>query len=163
MLMDASKVSFHTPATKPLSKRWLEKGLVPSRHIKSTPPRTKQIVLVFFDSHHTNYLPREPIMNANYIVDALNRFLKTFKQRRPAMVAKELCFHWDNVFVHTAAVTNNWMMTRQLQVLQHWPHSPDLAPPNFILFPRTKRELTGLTVPDHEKPGSQCRLSKVHN
>jgi hypothetical protein len=50
MMMDASKVSFHTPATKPLSKRWLEKDLVPSRHIKSTPPRTKQIVLVFFDS-----------------------------------------------------------------------------------------------------------------
>jgi hypothetical protein len=50
MMMDEMKVSFHTPATKPLSKQWLEKGLAPSRHIKSTPPRTKQIVLVFIDS-----------------------------------------------------------------------------------------------------------------
>jgi hypothetical protein len=48
-------------------------------------------------------------MNANYIVDTLNRFLKTFKQKRPAMAAEELCFHWDNVLVHTPNVTNNYV------------------------------------------------------
>jgi hypothetical protein len=35
-------------------------------------------------------------VNANYIVDVLGKFLKVFKQKRPAIVAGMWRFHWNN-------------------------------------------------------------------
>jgi hypothetical protein len=31
-------------------------------------------------------------------------------------------------------------------MLQHMPYSPDLAPTDFFLFPKVKKELVGLTL-----------------
>jgi hypothetical protein len=33
---------------------------------------------------------------ANYIIEALDKFLKIFKQKRPEMAARDWWFHWDN-------------------------------------------------------------------
>jgi predicted acetyltransferase len=38
------------------------------------------------------------------------------------------------------------MAARQFMVIEHHPYSPDLAPANFFLFPKVKRELVGLTL-----------------
>ncbi len=40
----------------------------------------------------------------------------------------------------------NWTMARQFQVLQHLPYPPDLAPADFFLLSRVKRELAGFTL-----------------
>jgi histone-lysine N-methyltransferase SETMAR len=37
-------------------------------------------------------------------------------------------------------------MARQIQVIQHLPFSPNLAPTDFFLFLKVKRELAGLTL-----------------
>jgi hypothetical protein len=57
------------------------------------------------------------MLNASYIVDAVGKFLKVFKQKRPAMVAGDWWFHWDNVPVHTAAVVTDCMAAWQIQVI----------------------------------------------
>jgi hypothetical protein len=58
----------------------------------------KQMVLAFFDSKgliYTNYAPRGTTVNAKYIVDALCKFLKVLKQKRPEMTARNWWFHFD--------------------------------------------------------------------
>jgi hypothetical protein len=72
-------------------------------------------------------------VNAKYIVDALGKFLKVFKQKRPEMAAGDWWFHWDNV---------PWWPGS----FEHLPYSPDLAPADFFLFPKVKKELAGLTL-----------------
>jgi hypothetical protein len=50
--------------------------------------RTKPMILAFFGSKgliYTNYVPRGTTMNANCIMEALGKFLKIFKQKRPEM------------------------------------------------------------------------------
>jgi hypothetical protein len=91
-------------------------------------------------------MPRRTTVNANYIVEALGKFLKVFKQKRPEMVAGDWWFQWDNTPVHTAAMVKDWMAARQFKVIKHLPYSPDLAPAKFFLFPKVKRELAGLTL-----------------
>jgi hypothetical protein len=88
--MDESTVSFHTPQTKQQSKQWLvksEPGLIKAKvHVS----RSKQMVLAFFDWKgliYTNYVPRGTTVNANYIMEALGKFLKVFRQKRPEMAA----------------------------------------------------------------------------
>ncbi len=124
--MDKSAVSFHTFQTKQQSKQWLEKGTPRPIKVKVHVYRIKQMVLAIFDSKgliYTSYVPSSNMVNANYIVDALGKFLKIFKQKRLDMAARD------------------W----QFQVIKHPPYSPDLAPADF-LFPKVKRKLAGLTL-----------------
>jgi histone-lysine N-methyltransferase SETMAR len=147
--MDESAVSFHTPQTKQQSKQWLVKGAPGPIKAKVQASRSKQMVLAFFDSKgliYTNYVPKGSTVTASYIVEALGKFLKVFKQKRPEMAAGDWWFHWDNAPVHTAAIVKDWMAARQFKVIEHPPYSPDLAPADFFLFPKVKRELAGLTL-----------------
>ncbi len=38
------------------------------------------------------------------------------------------------------------MAARDIKLIEHLPYSPDLAPANFFMFPKVKRELAGLTL-----------------
>ncbi len=62
------------------------------------------------------------------------------------MAAGEWFLHWDNTPVHTAATVTDWLATRHVKMIEHPPYSPDLAPANFFLFPKVKKELEGLML-----------------
>ena len=144
--MDENMVSFHTPETKRMSKQWIKKGqpgLVKARVHAS---RTKQMVLAFFDADgliYTRMVQKGKSVNAAFIVDTLATFLKNLKQKRPQLVEQGWMFHWDNAPVHTAAVVQKWLSEHKIQMLEHPPYSPDLAPADYFLFPRVKELLAG--------------------
>jgi len=141
-------VSFHNSETKQQSKPWLEKGLTGPVKAKLHLTRTKQMVIAFFSNKsllYTSLMPRETMVNTNYIMEALCRFMKISKQKRVITAAGERFFHWDNAPVHTAAVVTDWMAVRHTQALKHGDFLLDLTPTNFFLFPRVKMELPGLT------------------
>jgi hypothetical protein len=82
------------------------------------------MVLAFFDSKgliYRNYVPRGTTVNSKYIVEALGKFLKVFKQKRPEKAAGDWWFHWDNAPVHTTAMVTDWMAARQFKVIEHPP------------------------------------------
>ena len=144
--MDKTLVSYHTPLTKKQSKQWILKGQPGPIKAKVQASRTKQMVLAFFDSKgliYSNIVPRGVTVNAAYIVKALASFMKNLKQKRPYMAAGDWWFHWENPPVHTAASVKNWLAARGVQMLEHPPYSPDLAPADFFLFPKLKKELAG--------------------
>ena len=85
-------MSFHTPTTKKQSKEWTPKGQAGPIKAKVHASRTSQMVLVFFDNKgptYTNYVPRGTTVNAIYILGALGRFQKVFKQTRPETASGE--------------------------------------------------------------------------
>lgn len=51
--------------------------------------------------------------------------------------------HHDNATSHTAFIVTNFLARSNTPVVPHPPYSPDLAPCDFFLFPRLKRELKG--------------------
>jgi hypothetical protein len=75
------------------------------------------MVLVFFVAKgimYTNYGPRGTTVNVNYIVEALGKFKKIFRKKRPIIAEGQWFFHWDNAPVHTAAVVHRigWPLDR---------------------------------------------------
>jgi hypothetical protein len=74
--MDESAVSMHTPEMKLQSRQWLKKGAPGPIKAKVVASRTKQMV-------YTNHVPRGATVNADYIIGALNKFLKALRQKRP--------------------------------------------------------------------------------
>jgi hypothetical protein len=132
--MDESAVSFHTPESKMQSKQWTKKGQSGPIKAKVHATRSKQMVLAFLDNEgliYTNYVPKGQTANANYIVEALSKFLATFKKKRPNMAAREWFFHWDNAPVHTAAVVKDWMVVRDFRLIDHSAYSRDLVLADF--------------------------------
>jgi hypothetical protein len=86
------------------------------------------------------------MMNARYIMEALGKFMKIFRKKRPVMAARDWMFHWDNAPVHNSATMSDWIATRQIKLIEHSPYLQDLAPAVFLLFPIVKRKLASLTV-----------------
>jgi hypothetical protein len=82
--MKESAVSFLTPETKQQSKQWTNKGQPGLIKAEIHANRNKQLILAFFDNEglmYMIYVPRGKTVNANYIVEALSRFLVFFKRK----------------------------------------------------------------------------------
>ena len=73
-------------------------------------------------------------------------FLKVFQagcKRRPRTGVYGLLLHHDNASAHTAAVTLDFLVANDVQLVTHPPSSPDLAPCDWFWFPFVKRQLKG--------------------
>jgi [histone H3]-lysine36 N-dimethyltransferase SETMAR len=147
--MDESAVSLHTPESKNQSKQWLKKGTPGPVKARVHAPRSEQMVLVFFDDKgmvYTNYVPRGDTVNADYVIKVLRAFLKILKEKRPELRAGEWYFHWDNAPSHSAKAVKDFLAQKYIQMIDHPPYSPDLAPADFFLFPKIKNELAGISI-----------------
>ena len=49
--------------------------------------------------------------------------------------------HHDNAVPHTSKVVTEYLKKENDSILPHPPYGPDLAPSDFFLFPRIKKEL----------------------
>ncbi len=148
-IVTMDKTMDHTPETKKQSKQWIPRGQPGPLKARVHASRTKQMVVAFFDSRgmiYTHIIPRGASINSTYTIKVLGTFLEHFKKKRPAMAAQQWWFHWDNMPFHTAASVKEWMAAKGIQVLEHPPYSPDLAPADFYLFRRVKEALAGTTL-----------------
>jgi len=65
------------------------------------------------------------------------------KEKRCGKVTVWVLFLHDNAPAHRALATQNKLAYMGFQYLDHPSHSPDLAPSNYHLFPRMKKQLKG--------------------
>ena len=82
--------SFHTPGTKKKSKQLMQKGQPGPIKAQVQASGTKYMVFGFFNNKgvlYTNFLLRDTIVNAIYILGSLTMFLKHFKKIRPESFA----------------------------------------------------------------------------
>ncbi len=60
----------------------------------------------------------------------------------------QLYLHQDNAPAHNALMTQARLMETGIDLLPHPAYSPDMAPSDYFLFPRLKRELRGRCFPN---------------
>jgi len=63
------------------------------------------------------------------------------KEKRRGKFTKGVLFLDDNVPAHRALATQTKLAYLGFQCLDHSPYSPDLAPPDYNLFPGLKKQL----------------------
>jgi transposase len=51
--------------------------------------------------------------------------------------------HHDNAPAHASLLVRSYLAKHQTSVVPHPPYSPDLAPADFLLFPKLKTTLKG--------------------
>ncbi len=85
-------------------------------------------------------------VNADYIVEALSRWLASVKKKRPMMAVRDWSFLWNSAKVHTAAVVTEWMVVKALRVTEHRPLVAGPSSGRLFLFPTVKKQLSGMTL-----------------
>ena len=99
--MDELAVSYHTPEMKQLPKTGEKKALAGPIKAKVHVTLTKERVLTFFCNKgliYIKFMPRGAMVSANYILEALGKFVKTFSQKRPIKAAGECFFLLEQFF-----------------------------------------------------------------
>ena len=67
------------------------------------------------------------------------------------LAKKKVLFHQDNARVHTCVVAMTKIHELRFELLPHPPHSPDLAPCDYFMFPNLKKWLGGKRFSSNEE------------
>ncbi len=105
------------------------------------------MLIAFFDSKgliHHEYVLFGQTVNAIFYLSVLKRLVACIRRMRPEYCEPGCwCPLHDNAKPHTAHIIQQYFTKNQITVLNHPPCWPDLAPPDFFLFPKVKLELKG--------------------
>ena len=93
---------------------------------------------------HYEFVPTGQPVNQVYYLEVLERLREKVRQKRPEFCASNSwILHHDNAPAHKALFVREFLATKQITVLEHPAHSPDLVPNDFFLFPKIKEILKG--------------------
>jgi len=113
------------------------------------------MLICFFDAKgivHSEFVPTGRTVNQVFYLGVLKRLRNSVRRKRPEMwQSGDWFFHHDNAPAHTAISVTAFMARNGMAVLPHPPYSPDMAPSDFFLFPRMKRNLKGKRFADVEE------------
>ena len=113
----------------------------PAPKILSAKIRRKVLASIFWDQDGillTDYLPKGQTINAEYYLSLLVQLEDIFKEKRLRNFAKRVLFMHDNAPAHRALATQKKLAYLGFQCLDHPTYPPDLAPPDYHLFPGLK-------------------------
>ena len=88
-----------------------------------------------------DYLPKDRTINAEYYSSLLVKLKDILKEKRRGKITNSVLFLHDNAPAHKAHATQKKMAYLGFQCLHHPPHSLDLAPSDYHLFPGLKKRL----------------------
>ena len=99
-------------------------------------------MIPFFDSTgmiYMHWVPTGQTVNKEYCVEVLREFRKNFRRKRRALFkSTQRHFHQDNAPVHNSILVTDYLTKMGIKTVPQPPYSPDLAPCDFLLFPKLR-------------------------
>lgn len=135
----------YDPATKRQSAEWHTRNSPRPKKARMTKSKVKSMLICFFDSQgviHREFVPHGQTVNAVFYLQVLERLRKRIVRVRP-VIANSWRLHHDNAPSHTAFRVVAYLAQHNIATVPQPPYSPDIAPPDFFLFPRLKTTLKG--------------------
>ena len=124
--------------------QWTKREEPTPKKAKTVRSAGKDMATVFWDSAGiilVDYLEDRKTINGEYYCGILDRFDAAINEKRPGMKKKMVLFHHDNEPVHTCIRVMAKLHDLRHELIGHPPYSPDLAPCDFLLFPKLKDHL----------------------
>ena len=86
---------------------------------------------------HYEFVPTGQTANQVYYLEVVKRLREKVRRKRLELFASDSwILHHDNATAHTALSVREFLATKQITMLEHPAYSPDLAPDDFLLFPK---------------------------
>lgn len=142
----------YDPETKQQSSQWKAANSPRPKKARQVKSAVKTMLICFFDVRgivHSEYVPEHQTVNQVFYLSVLRRLRESVRLKRPDLWRSgDWFFHHDNAPAHTAISVREFLAKNRMTPLPHPPYSPDLAPCDFFLFSRMKRELKGKRFAD---------------
>ncbi|UYV74475.1 CPD [Cordylochernes scorpioides] len=126
------------------SSQWLEPGEPRFKKARMIKSKLKCLLFTFFDVKglvHYEFVPEGQTINQHYYPDVSRRLREAVRQKRPEKWhQKKWILHHDNARPHTAVIVQHYLAKHGIALLPQPPYSPELAPNDFFLYPKIKRE-----------------------
>ena len=151
--VDETWVRHYDPLTRRESKQWKKKAERTPLKQKIGPTSGKLMCTVFFDAEgivFTDFLPKGKTINSAQYISSLKRMMRAISKKRPEKRGHAFALHQDNARPHVSHQTTDFLGQQDIQIIEHPPYSPDLAPADFFLFPRMKKIMRGTIYSDDE-------------
>ncbi len=146
--MDESWIYVYDPAMKVQNKEWLRKDEPRPQVPRRTLATGKIMIVSFYDSKgmvYYEYVQRPQTVNQQVFRAIFRRFDAAHQRRRPNSTVRGRKFlHMGNAPAHNATLTLALVDQLGWTRLPQPSYSPDLAPSDFWLFQRLKRNLKGV-------------------
>ena len=146
-------VLYYDPLSKRASMEWRKPGEAPPRKAKGTQSTKKIMATIFWDCRGNlliDFKERNTTVNAAYYASLLRK-LRDAIRKRQGMLSRGVHLLHDNAAVHTAAVAKAAVKECGFKEMEHPPYSPDLAPSDYYLFSKLKKDLRGRKFDDEEE------------
>ncbi|UYV63716.1 hypothetical protein LAZ67_2005414, partial [Cordylochernes scorpioides] len=125
---DESWMFEYDQESKRQSCAWHKKSSPRPKKTRMSKSRIKTMIIVFFDIRGIVHCAQE---------------IETPDRTREDDIKDTVKLYHDNDTSHTAFIITNFLARSNTPVIPHPPYSLDLAPCDFFLFPRLKREMKG--------------------
>ena len=110
------------------------------------------MLTIFFDSQgivHKEFIPEGKTVNAEFYKGVMGHLLKCIQRVcPPAFCSQDFFLLHDNAPAHKAATVCQFLTQKNVTTLYHPLYSPDLSPPDYLLFPKLKMKLKVLHFVD---------------
>jgi len=148
--MDEIWIHHYTPE----SKQWTKRGETAPKKAKVISSAGKVMASIFWDAKGIlliYYLEKGKVITGHYYEALLEKLKTAIAEKRPEMVKKKMLFYHDNALMHSNIAVQQKFTELKFDILPHPPHSPDLAPSDFHLFPKLKIFLAGKRFGSNEE------------
>lgn len=143
---DETWVHHYDPLTPQESKIWKRPSSPTIQRPRLQNSAGKIMLSVFWDSQGVlllDFLPHGQTVTGDYYANLIFQLREAIKnKRRGKLTAGPLLLH-DNAPPHKSRTARAAIRTSGFEELDHPPYSPDVAPSDFFLFARLKKDLRG--------------------
>ena len=94
------------------------------------------------------FLPKRSTITGVYYANLLDQLRTAIREKRRGKILKGVLLQLDSARVHTCKVATDAVERNEYELI---PHSPDLAPSNFFLYPNLKKDICGLHLRSDEE------------
>ena len=95
-------------------------------------------------SCYRNHARQERAPRGSTTETVLSELNKYYNKARPTSGMRGIKLLHDNAPAHKSKLVQEYLSKENIQTLPHPPYSPDLAPCDFVLFPLSKKGMSGL-------------------
>lgn len=145
----------YDPETKQQSMVWSPEGANPPVKAKQQKSATKVMMSMYFTrAKMVAVIPLKTgqTVTANWYTETcLPQVFQNLLGHRQKEDLRRYFLHHDNAPAHTAEKTNNFLALSGINEIRPAPYSPDLAPCDFWLFPKIKKDLRGKIFTSNEE------------
>ena len=106
----------------------------------------KAMLIVFFDIQGivmAGWVHSGQMVNQQYYIEVLMKLRKRVRRKQPELWRNGWILHQDNVPAHNVLYMKQFSTNKIITAHEHPLYSPDLAPCDFCLFPKSKSALKG--------------------